>query len=362
MRTERGVRRSLLAALVLTVTSIVVNYSTSQVPAFLAGNLWIAWTLTVLCVVGYLVLEFRPAADPAELGHVSPRVRRRHLRPALELDAIPVASNVRISAVEYGEGPQKRVLVPGRDLCVLPADWSLAAAGAANAGRLDMHTALTGTDLARATPLPHRFVVRGTCRAAATVVLHIITDLAYLQAVSGRPPQRRFAAVGLLDRGGILPYVDGVALHTGHVEVARSTGTPGLVVAVECVGGRPVSRTPYLLVVRAGIRYPEDVWLSPATGRPLLSDRDPDRARVAFESPQPNGLATDMFACDLDGRRMNNLTRKSVDSYDGFGDGTQVTWVDQKHLRVFSELTPDQSTRIVQDRVEGRSRHGDEVR
>ncbi|MFC3502809.1 hypothetical protein ACFOOK_17765 [Micromonospora krabiensis] len=350
MRTERGIRRSLLAALALTVTSIVVNYSTSEVPAFLAGNLWIAWTLTGLCVSGYLLLEFRPDAPPGDLEQVSARARRRYLRTALELDSIPVGPTVEVTTVEYGEGPQRRVLVPDRDLCVLPPQWSLAeAVGAGGTRAVDLRTALSEADLARATPLPHRFVVRGTSRAATVVVLHIITDLAYLQAVAKRPLRRRFAGIGLLDRGGILPYLDTAALHEGRVEVVGTVGTLGLVVAVECAGGRPVSRSRYLLVVRAGIRYPEDVWLSPATGRPLLSDPEPRRARVAFESPQPNGLATDVFACAVDGRRMVNLTRKDLDSYDGFGDGESAQWVDQRHLRVVSQLTPDRHTRIVQD-------------
>ncbi len=328
-----------------------MNYSTSQVPTIIDRHLWVAWVLTALCAVGYLVLEFGPARSPTELAKVSTRSRRRYLLDSFDLDSIPVRDTVAVTAIQYGEGPQKRVL--GRaELHALPADWSLLRAmGTRDRREVVLRTALSETDQAQATRLPHRLVVRGTKRWGTRLALYVITDLAYLQAVGGQPLRCQFAMVGLLDRGGILPYLDERALHAGQIEVRSAVGALGLIVVVEYRAGRPLSRSPYLLAVRAGIRYPQDVWLSPATGHPLVSAPEPHRARVAFESPQPNGLACDVYACDLDGRRMVNLTRKDHDSYDGLGGGELAQWVDERHLQVVSQLASHQGKRVVPDRA-----------
>jgi hypothetical protein len=241
--------------------------------------------------------------------------------------------------VEYGEGPQQFTTDDLRD-CELEDDWSLL------------------TERTPATPirLPHRFVASCTKRFGRTAVVHIVTDIPYVQAV--RPFQLRssFVARCKMDRAGILPFVDLPAYHDGRIVVRSDAGAVGIVVAVEYRGDRPVARSRYVAGIRAGIRYPDDVWRSTRTGSAILSSPHAEMARVAFQSRQEGGLSSDVFVCDVDGGAMVNLTRKSMNSYDGLFRGREevAEWVDRSHLRVASALAPQDGVRIVEDPARAR--------
>jgi hypothetical protein len=109
--------------------------------------------------------------------------------------------------------------------------------------------------------------------------------------------------------------------------------------AIEFENDQPVHRSKFLITVRKGIRYPEDVWASNKTGKPLTSTHDIKNSRFIFQSRMPNGSSWDVFVSDFDGQNMVNLTAKDVVSYDGIcnGEGDVVAeWLNEREIRYCS--------------------------
>jgi hypothetical protein len=321
VKVERSTRGVLLAGVLTNAIGIVINYSTSQTPAFIAANIWMAWGSLVVLTLTLLAVQLMPHERNADRHEPNDSARRRYTRSLADIEKLPISDKVRIRRVEYGEGPQKDVL---EDPC---------------------------TDDGEPIRLPHRFELTGSKRLGRTAVVYVITDLAYVQAIRPFQLHSTFVARCKLDRGGILPFVDIDAYHKGHIVIRSDTGAQGTIVAVEYFRGRSVARSAYLIAVRAGIRYPDDVWRSPRTGSAFLSTRDRETARVAFQSRQEGGLGSDVFACDVDGSALVNLTHKTEDSYDGLFRGSEevAKWIDRTHLRLASHLAPQNGVRIVED-------------
>ncbi|WP_158847747.1 hypothetical protein [Saccharothrix deserti] len=338
MKVERSARGVLLAGILTNATGIVINYSTSQVPGFIAANIRIAWVSLGVLTVALFAVQVKPWSREVDRYEPSDSVRRRYICTPTTIDNLPVSGDVRIDRLEYGEGPQKVVI---DDLRAYELDEI-------SSQPTERSSISNGGEPVR---LPHRFVLTGSKRRGRASVVYIITDLAYVQAVRPLLLRSTFVARCKLDRGGILPFVDISAYHKGRVVVRSDVGAHGMIVAVEYFMGQPVARSRYIAAVRAGIRYPDDVWRSKRTGSPLLSTRDRETARVAFQSRQEGGLGSDVFVCDVDGGAMVNLTRKSQDSYDGLFRGSEevAKWVDRSHLRIASHLAPQNGMRIVED-------------
>lgn len=338
MRGERGARSAILVVLLTSAIGIVVNYSTSQTPGLIAENIWIAWALLcgfAVALVGVEILPLKRGSDDYEPNST---ILLRYTRKIEDIDNLPVSRKLRIRSLQYGEGPQQ-VKIEDFQESELSDDWRLTTAES------------PWPDDVQPIQLPHRFVVTGSKSVGKAVAIHLVTDLAYVQAARALQLGSTFLARCKLDRGGILPFVDIDAYHKGRIVVRSETGAQAAIVAVEYFNGRPTARSRYLFVIRVGIRYPDDIWASKRTGSAILSTKNRDDARMAFQSRQQGGLASDVFACDVDGGRMVNLTEKTASSYDGFFRGTEevVKWIDRNHLRVASHLASQNGVKIVRD-------------
>lgn len=271
----------------------------------------------------------------------------QHRRSVHDIDALPVAEDIRIESLSYGEGPQTTTVEHGR-LRTLPAAFRLGNGGRHSVGeRLVRHRdvfslpeihALTSegdipADSRDTLAFPHEVLVSGVRDDPRRgIALHLITDTAYLQGID-QSPDSRFTVVCLLDRGGIAPFAD--EQPSGEFVVRKRYGTIGLLVAVEFDGGIALSRSRYTCVVRMGIRYPDDIWVSQRTGGPLVAGPR-EQSRFAFQSRQPNGLGWDVFVADFDGERMIDLTFKDHDGYSGFsfGNGEEAAeWLDSHRFQ-----------------------------
>lgn len=126
----------------------------------------------------------------------------------------------------------------------------------------------------------------------------------------------------MLGLGGIAAFVnrDGLVRERSAGEMGNGLGCVVALVAVAYVHRRPAYRTPYCLVIRKGVRYPDDVWLNPATGKPVWSGPEPLRSRFLFQSREAKGGSTDMFAANFNGTRLFNLNDGDDTAWDGFTD------------------------------------------
>lgn len=124
-------------------------------------------------------------------------------------------------------------------------------------------------------------------------------------------------------------------------------GTGGIYAlgVIEVLGGKVVSRSPYYLVKRKGIRLPEDIWFISKGGSlfPLLSNiSKPMLSHVAFQSfANPADNAPDVFMCNFFGYEIRNLTG-TPRRFDGFialnGKPFEgIGWVGTNVLRYYTE-------------------------
>jgi hypothetical protein len=134
---------------------------------------------------------------------------------------------------------------------------------------------------------------------------------------------KEFSLNAKIGRGGIADFVDpSGALHLAHeIFSGLPIGTIAALTVIEFAHNKPIHRTPYFVVVRKGIRYPDDFWF-PETRKPIINTRAKDisNSRFAFQSRQSNGNSTDVFAADFDGARMRDLSKKSQTASDGLRD------------------------------------------
>jgi hypothetical protein len=338
-RAERGISGITLAAALTNAIAIMVNYSTSRPPDLIAENISLSWILLVVLIAAFVIVQTRALSSNSDAYDASPSTYKKYTRRASDIDTLPVSERVRIRCVEFGERPQK-VTVSDLRAFELESGWLISATPD---WRTSAHEALH---------LPHRFLVSAAKATFGKTLVYVITDLAYVQAASKANVGSTLLARCKLDRGGILPFLDIEAYHKGRVAVRSDLGARGLIVAVQFRRGEPVARSRYILGVRCGIRYPDDLWISSRTGSTVLSERHRDIARVAFQTRQEGGLGADVFACHVDGSRMVNLTRKSENAYDGFfrGDTEVVQWNDDGcSLQIASHLARKNGVRIVQD-------------
>ncbi|MEV0359423.1 hypothetical protein AB0H71_25545 [Nocardia sp. NPDC050697] len=290
--------------------AIFTNYATSDKPGWVSAIgplIWLVVAATILLAIaaqpGFLRRRTRlalPVDRPVSIP--TPTQRAKYVLPGEVIDRLPVRTSIRIDRVEYGVGARKI--------------------------RIDVTESETLS-------LPHAFTAIGTKMRHSTIALILISDRAYLAGVSAYWTTK-FEIDAFAGRGGIEPYLDVARLDaSGEIWVITDTGAPGRIVAVEFRSGVPTARSNYADFVRRGIRYPDDVWRSTVTGQPIMQEK---RQRVAFVSHQPHGTSSDVFACNVDGSDMVNLTEEKKDSYNGFHQGTVevAKWVDENNLKIAS--------------------------
>ncbi len=178
-----------------------------------------------------------------------------------------------------------------------------------------------------------------------SVAAYVCTDTYYFQDCQVLSAGN-FELTCLIDRGGIAAFVsadngalnneDDFSLGNGYGAIAA------LVILAFDAKSEPQYRTCYVVVVREGIRYPDDIWLSSRTNRPItnnLANEPLIDSRFVFQSRQPNGNSSDIFTADFTGSNMHNITKKHETAYDGFLDENNqevIKWLDKSTLQYSS--------------------------
>lgn len=280
---------------------------------------------------------------------MDPAIFEATLEGPTRFETQPVTLTSRVNQIQFGEGHSVRQL----PLLVwphptLPKQWS------GLDRKLHAHTKsvlleVSATDLPAA---PQEVVLRGTRTVAGSVVwAYVASDDFYLQGYPDLHGERSGYEVRCkVGNRGLSEFVDSITgqlfVSTGYNEIlGGGTGAIYVLGVVESREGNIVAKSPYYLVKRKGIRFPEDVWFMPANRAlvPLLSNpTEPLNSRVAFQSPLNS--TTDMpevFTCNFFGYDIRNLSN-NPQRFDGFisSDGKpfeSVGWVDHSALQYCTE-------------------------
>jgi hypothetical protein len=269
-------------------------------------------------------------------------------------DDLEINGQLRITGIRYGEGPQREV-VAGDKLCVLGKDILLRSSREFvhfdNGKRYVLKNLFAENErdallLNENTHFPFQLVVSGKkAKATNSVSLVRISDIRYVQG-HDVGQNESFEISCIHGRGGIACFID----KKGEYQIwnpyiigdpGNAIGSVGVLVLIEWENAKPLYRSPYVVILRKGIRYPDDIWLSRTTLSPLMSPGDGEftRRRFIFQSREPAGGSTDIYVADFDGGNMVNLSQDNVDAFDGFfdDDGVEVVgWVDERHIKYSS--------------------------
>jgi hypothetical protein len=241
-----------------------------------------------------------------------------------DIDALPVEDKWRFNAIHYGQGVQM-VEVPGQLLYWLDPAVKMADTHG-EAKSLTAYFPETPDELERLAEktelfFPRRIVVTGPKRQNALVRIFACTNIPYENGLDDSDGTH-FEAEAMLGQGGISAFVDrnGAMRRRSVVDMGDGLGCVVALVAIAYVHRRPSYRSPYCLVIRKGIRHPDDVWISPATGQPVFSSPEPAEGRFLFQSRESKGGSTDMFTANFNGSRLFNLNVDDQTAWDGFTD------------------------------------------
>ena len=261
---------------------------------------------------------------------------------AYELDHLPISAALTIHSVSYGEGA--RILsIPGEALRWLPLDTAQITQAGEYGGPsrfLPQDPGELGTAEETASLLlPRNFRVSVSCAEADWgVQLYVCTDMPYGN-FPNYPRNWPFTLNGVLGQGGVAAFVDrwGKLHPRNAVGLGGELGCAALVTVVAFHGREAVCRTPYFVVVRKGIRYPDDRWQSRETGGPILSPSDSIAdARFVFQSWETAGQSKDLFVADFNGLRMCNLNEAdetALETFEDDGGREVIRWVDKDHIQ-----------------------------
>jgi len=254
-------------------------------------------------------------------------------QPSVQLDALSqetidktrIEASLVVTSISYGEGAQRQV-IPRNRLHVLPPSIKLRDDNNEPISLVDLFFKVTTgpspTD--KKMFVPHAVVVKGKKPESfehVPVLVHVCTDVPYVEQQANEQKDGSFEAPCLIGMGGIVPFVDdyGNLRPRGPLDVGDGIGCVAAIVAVAYSGGRPFRRSRYVLVARKGIRYPDDIWCSIKSGRPICSkEGDISNARFIFQSPEPNGSSCDVFVANYNGGNMCNLNSGEPSAWDGF--------------------------------------------
>jgi hypothetical protein len=259
-----------------------------------------------------------------------------------------------IKSLSYGEGTRSELIINDR-LIVLPKEVKLSGedlgGGNDSATRrlFDLYLKEIKDPASRDKEIyvPHVVLVRGERPEKyknLPVLVHVCTDIPYKQQTDYQP-SGSFEARCLIDTGGIAPFVDERGNFHKKIRrrVKKDVGCAAAIVAVAYAEGSPLFRSEYILVVRKGIRYPDDVWRSrkgngpPICSVPVNCENSDLRngGRFIFESREPDGASTDVFVADYNGDNMCNLNAGEPSAWDGFHEnGNEVAcWTPDGKIR-----------------------------
>jgi hypothetical protein len=274
--------------------------------------------------------------------------KSNYLKWLSRIEEIEVNESLTIGEIQYGEGTQIEYITENK-LLSLQKDLKIPQEFVSSDGRrkcilnlLFDKSQLKALKENENAHFPSNVIIKGkTSVQDSTVAVYFCTDTFYLNDYD-KPINGYFELACKFGRGGISAFVD----NYGNYQIENrflagdGFGAIGLLVVVEFKNNLPICRSPFVIGIRRGIRYPDDIWLSKETNKPLTFEtEDINNSRFIFMSRQPNGSSTDIFVADFDGTNMCNLTKKNETSYDGFYDekGNEVArWVNKEIIRYCS--------------------------
>lgn len=293
-------------------------------------------------------------------GHVpfdrmKPGPIRTAVISAIDPDKLAINDALHFTAIRYGSGPQAETILPEQFL-FLPETTRLADSKQwvefDRGYRYVIKSLFSPEERAAvccdgAIHVPQKIVVCGRktdSRHWVSVVR--VADIRYVEGEAESGEDVNFELDCLNDRGGLAAFLDAKgAYQTWNPyicgDATNGVGSVGILVLIEWDGETPLYRSRYLVIVRKGIRYPDDVWWSTKTQSALLSPTAGpiEKRRFIFQSREAQGGSTDVFIADFDGRNLCNVSADNPAAYDGFYDdeGNEVVaWVDDKHVRYCS--------------------------
>lgn len=280
--------------------------------------------------------------------------KKIYLKCINEIDDINIGENLKITEIRYGEGANID-RIGEDDLFILGKDTRINTVknrGSFFIKNLFHEDTLKTFVSNEKLHFPRHITVSGMkTRPDRTVALFSIKDIVYPPEVDSTGMET-FEIKRMNGRGGIAEFVDGYGnFHMPNFRIGKDLGGIGVLVAIEFEGELPVYRSRYVVIVRKGIRYPDDIWLSTKTNKPITQPgyTDLSEAKFVFQSRELYSTSSDIFVSNFSGTIMHNLTEDDQAAADQFVDnyGNEVIeWVDEKHIRYYS-ATPNGVKRII---------------
>ncbi len=197
---------------------------------------------------------------------------------------------------------------------------------------------------------------RRPVRACASSRLYVCTDAPYQAGEVMTDETTVFRQRVHLGRGGVAAFVDGngIVLSRDDYTVGDGIGCVGALVAVGYGSEGPQIRSRYVIVVRKGIRYPDDTWISSMTRGPICSVAAPVvKGRFVFQSRQEDAWGSAIFCIDYNGERLRNITVSEKECMNSFTneDGEEIVrWTESGEVEFASNFRGYGALEIVRRR------------
>jgi hypothetical protein len=241
----------------------------------------------------------------------------------------------------------------------LPKQWS------GSEGRMRPHTksALLEIKADDIPSVPQEVWLRGARSVPGSAVWAVVvSDDFYAQAYCDlRGNKKEFETHCKMGGRGLSEFMNPATgemyASTSYNEIlGNGTGSIYALGVIETLDGKVVARSPFYLVKRKGIFFPEDSWLAFKDGlwTALMSDPgNPSNSRFAFQSPsgKADGSA-DIYTCDFFGYKARNLTRGAGPQYRLFTGSTLIDgvgWINGDALQCYAPMDGKSSFALIED-------------
>lgn len=128
-------------------------------------------------------------------------------------------------------------------------------------------------------------------------------------------------------------------------------GSVAAIFVVQQIGKKPRARSRFLIVIRKGIRDPDDIWQ--VNGQPVIWSHETGclvDSRIAFQSWEVRGNDFDLFTCHIDGSKLRCLTKKFPNCYDGLfpdrSSSKEACWISPNRIQFYSNRSADKQRRL----------------
>lgn len=288
-----------------------------------------------------------PVPDPTRPARLRNRRRLLQLPPITkeQLDMLPVSPKLSIKRISYGDEINQHI-VEVDQLYILPDETKFLSNNRVPTNIVELvmrqQGGLDSISKTREVFVPEDVEIIGEKQDDMKnhyAQIYVCTDIPYSATHPNSQGDSSFRATCQIGMGGIAAFVDRYddLRPCSQFEIGGGIGCVAVILAVAYKGRIPVFKSSGILVIRKGIRFPDDVWLSAQTNRPICSTAgDISKGRFIFQSRESKGASFDIFVADYNGKRMCNLNAGDESAWDGFQDetGREVAcWTDDGQIK-----------------------------